>query len=211
MNIISATIKADAAAIHPSDAAQAHALTQTRAAREKSIHEVQLAYQEFLDAGERVSDGLVNQVNIARGIGMHLAGLKKEMRGDFGKLFKSDSGKPNQNPSFDFTAEYGRTFMRLSAALPNAITSLPEAVHSLKDVMIMAGALPESSRGEQQARGDMNLESHVERIRMAFFSQIGKHEEKFGDPSQWKPSQRAHIRASLQPIVEFARKLDACA
>lgn len=191
--------------IHPQDQAQAHAIIQAREAKDEAVREINAAFARMEERNKAGTQLLVDQVNEARAIGLHLIGLKKASKRDFGTLFTSDSGRANQNPVFGFTAEYGRVFMRLAEKLPDPIISLPEHAKSLKDVLVLMEALPASARGDQSARGTMNWLSTLQRQGMTMLAIVGKEEEKL-DLREWP---RTQVQALVDQLKPFNEKYEA--
>jgi hypothetical protein len=189
-------------AIHPADAAQAHAVTQGREATAEAITQINDGHARFMAAGKRTKQALIEHVNEARLVGIHLAELKKQTKhGAWLALFKSARGRANSKPVLNFDSQTALNYMRVSARLPNPVTSLPEAAQSLKDVMVMAGGLPASGRGDQKSRGTLNWLSVLQNKLMTATAIIGKQLDK-ADMRAWQRQEVEIMERHLRPFAD---------
>lgn len=106
----------------------------------------------FMRLGHASADALIALLNKGREIGLHLAELKRTTpHGEFGKMFATDHGRPNERPAFHFSREHGGEFMRYAAANPSPIVTLAKDVNSFKDALRLCGVIPEAQRDLQYA------------------------------------------------------------
>lgn len=165
----------------------------------------------FIALGERSTDALLAQLNKAREIGIHLAGLKKTLRhGEFSHLFSVTSeGVKNITPALCFSQKHGCEFMRFAAAHPDPIATVADGVRCLKDALILSGALPEPHRDtQQQAHGTLGVFAKMKSCFMDGFSIFNKEAEK-QPVEQWPSPRLQDIVTTFAPardIVERAER-----
>jgi hypothetical protein len=196
-------------ALSPADERQARAITQEREAQSAAIEAINEGHARFLSFGKRTESAFIEQLNAAREIGIHLLELKKTARyGVWQNLFATAKGEAKVNAVLLFDYMTGRNYMRLAEAHPSPITTLAEGVRTMRDVMIMAGALPEPQRGEQETRGTLGWLSQSERVLMSFNSILGKQLEK-AKLEEWKTTELDALDAQLKPFEERRAEVQA--
>lgn len=182
---------------------------------ESIVSKINECHQEFLAIGQRNVEGIVEQINKAREIGIYLQGFKEELkktRDENGnrilweKQFSSTRGKSETNFTFGFDYRTGHNYIRVAKILPEPITSLPEGVRVLSDVFRMSNALPEpEGRGAETAHEPEFFSKTVKHL-SGFLATVSKWRE--GEPlEKWSAKRREDLRDQIRPVVEFYEAL----
>lgn len=171
------------------------------------IDHIHTCYSQFIELGQRNSEGLVAQINKAREIGVLLIAEKaKCKRGEWQPKFSTAKGKSNTNVTFRFDYITGRRFIKVAEAFHEPISSLPEGVRVLTDVYRGAGILPDPEEQEGRRPRLEFLDRASKQIGVALEA-IGKWRAKT-PVEQWTDRQREAMREQLQPLVELYGELE---
>lgn len=174
-------------------------MTELQTSTTASINE---AFSRFHALGERNRDGLIDQINAAREIGMHLEGEKKKTpHGQWLLRFRSCNGKVATDYQYEFSYELGKLFMRLYRGMQDVIYSLPDAVCSLKDMMVAVGALPQSQRGEQKRHGPKGWFAELVEVAMEL-DEVTNREFRKRPLIEWPIPEVEQLEEQLRPLAQ---------
>jgi hypothetical protein len=172
-------------------------------------------HAQFVALGKRNADGVVEQINLAREIGIYLKGerdlLKKARDEDGNRVrwqsqFATAEGKSNTDVRFNFDYMTGHRYIRVADLLPDQITSLPEGVRVLSDVFRMSAELPAPERGNGEKSHDPGYFGKAVKHVTGLLGIFGKWREV--EPiEQWPEKRKEDMRAQLKPAVELYNAL----
>lgn len=180
---------------------------QSNMAAAELIAEANRSHEEFIASGRSLGTSIIASANAARRTGLFLLTLKERTKqGDWLNLFASAKGVAKLAPVLTFEYTTGNRYMAIARALPDEITEVPDAIRSLKDLMVAIGAQPESSRCEQINRGDMGPYNKAERELGQFFAIINKQDE-IEPVENWPADRREYWKGKLEPAVKLHQRL----
>ncbi len=176
------------------------------------IGKINETHADCLACDTDIREVILRKVNKARECGIYLQELRESTpHGQWGDLFASDSGKPNQKPVFVFTAETARNYIRFAGANKEAFTELTDGIRSVKDAMIASGALPARTHENQNLHAnESNFFISAGKQLMAFGSLWDK-QEKHHPVSAWTPETAEAFVAQMEPVIEKVNTIYALA
>jgi hypothetical protein len=169
------------------------------------LSKINEAYREFVELGDRATECVVAFTNKGREIGLELHTLRANTGRHVFEQLAFDMG--DGEPRLPFKAEEVKLFSRLADRLPEPAGDMISAVSSLKDVLMLQGALPfPEGHGAQRLhdRDPIALIVHNVMEIQAVWNKELKHQV-------WKLSAERNqfLRDQLAPIVRIYELLAA--
>lgn len=188
--------------------------TLNREETAKLDQEITDAHARVLRSSERTRQSLIEYVNAARETGLLLNKRKDETpHGQWLALFADAPAGANSNPAWNFTNETARIYMRLADRLPEAVTELPEAIGSLKDLLIANNIIAAPDGHGSQRSHALTFGSLLTHDLGGLQSRWRKHGLLTGDGlneakvQELSPPAKEQIHEQVRPFAELFSRL----